>query len=523
MQPIHAKSILLIGLLMALLGITPAAARQTALPREDTAFAGLWSRTDGSQSGQPSWIWGPQGWWQTQEAYQEGPGGLRWVRYYDKARMEVTDPRLPSSSQWFVTNGLLVVDLVTGKLQVGNAAYADACATPPCGAEQAVAGDSTPANSGPTYRDFAGLIQPGGPNLVGQAVDQWLVHSELAASLVIGDPNLTQRYPETAGLYYDELTQKTVPQVFWRYISSQRLEPLYLFGHPISAAYWTHTLVGGVEKDVLVQLFERRTLTYTPSNAVDWQIEMGNVGQHYYAWRYARPGLMPWQSSVAYQLPILTYHYISTNPNPADSLRTLLSVTPSDFAAQLEYLATHGYTTIALDDLLAAQAGAIELPPNPVLLTFDDGYADFYQNAYPLLLQYQMKATIYIPTSLVDQPGYMSWNNLRELATTPLITIGAHSQTHPALDTLTWEAQREQIMASKASLESQLGIAVRHFCYPYGRYNATTLSLVAAAGYSSATTTRVNLAAQTSMPLVLPRIAISGSDRVAGFVAKVTP
>jgi peptidoglycan/xylan/chitin deacetylase (PgdA/CDA1 family) len=525
MRQLQRRSLLVLGLLgMLLLGITPAAAGQRALPREDAAFVALWNRTDGSHGGAVSWIWGARqsGWWQMQEAYQEGPGGLRWVRYYDKARMEVTDPTLAPASQWFVTNGLLVVDLVTGQLQIGNAAYAAACATPPCGAQQAVAGDSSPANPAPTYRDFAGLIQPGGVSLVGQAVDQWLVHSEMAASMVLGDPTLAQRYPETSGLYYDELSQKTVPQVFWQYITSQPLEPLYLFGHPISAAYWTHTLVGGVEKDVLVQLFERRTLTYTPSNDPAWQIEMGNVGQHYYAWRYAPPGLMPWQSNVAYQVPILTYHYISVNPNPADSLRTQLSVTPSDFAAQLEYLAASGYASITLDELLAAQAGALTLPPKPVLLTFDDGYADFYQNAYPLLQRYQIKATIYIPTDLIDRPGYMSWDNLRELAAAPLITVGAHSLSHPALDTLGWEAQREQISASKTTLESQLGIPIRHFCYPYGRYNATTLSLVAAAGYTSATTTRTNLADQTAMPLVIPRVAISGSDGRSGFVAKLS-
>lgn len=513
--------IMIIVMLASLMSVASATARAPELPAEDAAFGALWQRTDGVRATDAAWMWGPQDWWQTQEPYAEAPRNLRWVRYYDKARMEVTDPTLPASSLWFVSNGLLVVEMVTGQIQVGNTARTLACSIPPCGSPQPVAGDASMANRSPTYRDFAGLIQAGQANRVGQAVDQWLIHSDMAASLVIGDPTLAEQYPETVGAYYDQATQMTVPAVFWKYISRQSLEPSYVFGRPISAAYWTHTTVGGVEKDVLVQLFERRTLTYTPTNEPTWRIEMGNVGQHYYAWRYVPAGNTPWQTSNVWTLPILLYHYISANPNPRDTLRSQLSVTPQDFSAQLEYLATQGYTTITLDDLLAVQAGSAAMPDKPVLLTFDDGYADFYQNAFPLLERYQMKATIYVPSDLVGRPNYMTWEQLRQLAASPLMTIGSHSRTHPPLDTLSWEQQRDEINTSKATLEAQLGLPVQYFCYPYGRYNATTLSLIAEAGYRSATTTRPNVANASAAPLILPRIAINGHDGWAGFVAKL--
>jgi peptidoglycan/xylan/chitin deacetylase (PgdA/CDA1 family) len=512
---------LIVALALMMVGSVGTAAGARPLPREDGAFARLWAQTDGVRPPDQGWIWGPQGWWQTAEPYAESPDGLRWVRYYDKARMEVTSPRADSRSDWYVTNGLLVRELVSGEIQRGNAARIAACPAAPCGSPQAIAGDSDPASRSPGYRDFAGLLAHEGGSRVGQPVDQWLLR-DAAGPSVAGDPELAARYPQTAGFAYDEVTGHTVPLVLWDFIASRLLEPLYLFGHPISPAYWTRALVGGVEQDVLVQLFERRTLTYTPANPAGWQIEMGNVGQHYYAWRYPSAGAMPWQLAAAYAVPILTYHYISDNPDPSDTLRTLLSVTPRDFAAQLEYLAANGYTALSLDELLAAQTGAAPLPARPVLLTFDDGYVDFYTQAAPLLRQYGMKATAYIPSDLIGAPGYMSWDQLRELAGSPLITIGGHSRTHPPLDTLGWEAQRSEIVDSKAILESQLGIPVAHFCFPYGRYNATTLDLVALAGYRSATTTRTAIADQAAAPLVLPRVAISGGDGLAGFVAKLT-
>src|SRR5262245_20632003 len=105
-------------------------------------------------------------------------------------------------------------------------------------------------------------------------------------------------------------------------------------------------------------------------------------------------------------VPILMYHYISANPRaPADPLRTRLSVPPAQFAQQLAYLHRAGYTTITLDDLVDALHLHATLPSKPVILTFDDGYQDFYTNAYPLLRRYRDKATIYIITRNVGTPG----------------------------------------------------------------------------------------------------------------------
>ncbi|HJZ46136.1 MAG TPA: polysaccharide deacetylase family protein, partial [Roseiflexaceae bacterium] len=176
------------------------------------------------------------------------------------------------------------------------------------------------------------------------------------------------------------------------------------------------------------------------------------------------------------RVPILMYHYISFNPRaPADPLRTRLSVPPPQFAQQLAYLHQANYITITLDDLVDALHGRTILPPKPVILTFDDGYADFFTNAFPLLRRYGDKATIYIITRKVGTPGYLSWKQLQTLAASRLITIGAHTRTHPELPALSAQQSWAELAGSKTDLETRLGISVRHLAYPAGHYTMTTL------------------------------------------------
>ena len=235
--------------------------------------------------------------------------------------------------------------------------------------------------------------------------------------------------------------------------------------------------------------------------------------------RLTAPVPQPPGSLATLRVPILIYHYLSANPNPRDRLRTGLSIAPDVFDAQCRFLATHGYTTITLDDYLAARAGLRGLPPHPVILTFDDGYRDFYTNAYPILQRYQFRATIYIISDKIGQPNYMTWPQLRALAASPLITIGAHTRTHAQLDAVPLTRAQDEIAGSKQILEQQLGIAIAHFCYPYGKYNAAVKALVAAAGFRSATTTRRRSATAADDPLLIPRIEIVGGTTLTQFAA----
>jgi hypothetical protein len=209
------------------------------------------------------------------------------VMYFDKTRMEITHPDGDMGSIWYVTNGLLAKELVTGQLQLGDNTFES---HPP--AQVNVAGDASDPN-GPTYASFNKLLGYGAiPSgwIITQTVDR--------AGNVGADPNLAS-YNVTAQ-DVGALTKHSVASVFWDFMNSSGLvslkeqdvqdklfqNPFYATGYPLTEPYWTNVLVGSVQKQVLVQVFERRVLTYTPSNPDGWKVEAGNVGQQYQQWRY---------------------------------------------------------------------------------------------------------------------------------------------------------------------------------------------------------------------------------------------
>ncbi|MDI3340291.1 MAG: hypothetical protein QJR03_07130 [Sphaerobacter sp.] len=251
------------------------------------AWARVWDREDrpvAAGAAQRTWIWGPAPFATRQEVYDEAPGGRRAVQYYDKSRMEVTNPGGDQSTRWYVTNGLLVRELITGQMQVGDARFINR--TP---AAVPVAGDPDDSH-GPTYAALQGVL----------AAPPTPAGSEIRATI---DRNGNVGSGGPGGVFAREFvpaTNHTIADVFWAYLNSrgpvwdgarfvdgQLFDPIFFAtGYPITEAYWTKAKVAGQVRDVLVQCFERRCLTYTPSNPAGWQVEMGNVGRHYYAWRY---------------------------------------------------------------------------------------------------------------------------------------------------------------------------------------------------------------------------------------------
>lgn len=254
------------------------------------AFDALWHRANRGPDG--SWIWGPRAWTDRYEPNQESPGGYRMVRYYDKTRMELSLLGENPESRWYVTNGLLVVELVRGEAQYGLAVQQGGCPayTPrPCQAAIPVAGDPE-NNPAPWYSAFEPFMAPA-PRRVGERVGTRFTAESppdaqpYDAALATGATTLA---------VYDAETGHNIPQIFWGFMGRQPEAWLYVFGHPITEAYWVRARVRGVEQWVLLQLFERRVLTYTPANPPAWQVEMGNVGQHYYQWRYGPVEPAPW-------------------------------------------------------------------------------------------------------------------------------------------------------------------------------------------------------------------------------------
>jgi hypothetical protein len=272
-----------------------------ALSPGTAPFARTWEYTDYPvQAVQASrtWMWGPFAFSAAmEEPYEEGPFGGRVVQYYDKTRMEIsTDPNADPNSIWYVTNGLLAKELVTGEMQLGDNFFE------PWGpAEVNVAGDPDDS-TGPTYATF-GLLLGDSPLAVGAAVIQRVDRE----GNVTDDPGFAGA-GVTAATFVPE-TNHTVASPFWTFMNSSGTvyqnggfqqgqlfqNAFFATGFPITEAFWAYVKVAGIYVDVLIQVFERRVLTYTPGNPAGWQVEAGNVGQHYYQWRYdtAVPGEPP--------------------------------------------------------------------------------------------------------------------------------------------------------------------------------------------------------------------------------------
>jgi peptidoglycan/xylan/chitin deacetylase (PgdA/CDA1 family) len=222
------------------------------------------------------------------------------------------------------------------------------------------------------------------------------------------------------------------------------------------------------------------------------------------------------------RVPILMYHYTSAPPADADVYRFDLSVRPREFEAQMEWLAVNDYHPIRLSDLADALLNDSPLPEKPVVLTFDDGYLDNYQNAFPVLKNYHFPGTFFVITQFIEdnKTGYMSWSQLGEMVRAGM-EIGSHSADHPDLRndlrarSLAW--LQNEISGSKQTIELRLGIPVRTFNYPAGKYDARTIQVVQSSGYVAAVTEIQGMKQTSDKPYELKRIRIRGAYNIADF------
>lgn len=223
---------------------------------------------------------------------------------------------------------------------------------------------------------------------------------------------------------------------------------------------------------------------------------------------------------IGVKVPILMYHYIE-NPGH-DKGRDKLLVPPALLEEQLKFLRDNGWTTITLDDLSSGLKDPKTLPAKPIILTFDDGYTDFYYQAFPILQKYQAKATIYVLSrGAAIAPGfYMSESQLIELSKSPLITIAAHTQDHRDLKAVNETYQRHEIFGSKQELESLIGKPVKHFAYPYGDFNDSAVKLVKEAGFETAASTIISTRNSESSRFTLRRVRI-GNLPISWFAAQL--
>jgi peptidoglycan/xylan/chitin deacetylase (PgdA/CDA1 family) len=229
--------------------------------------------------------------------------------------------------------------------------------------------------------------------------------------------------------------------------------------------------------------------------------------------------------------PILMYHSISRHATPKFKPFT---VSPELFAEHMACLHQHAYTPITVTQFVEARAQGASvssaLPERPVVLTFDDGFADFFTEALPVLKQYGFTATLYVLTEFIN--GTSRWLQHEGEATRPMLTwdqlteiskcsieIGAHSLSHRQLNTLLPAMAREEIVHCKRLLEHHLGREVSTFAYPFGYHSATLRQLVREAGYTSACTVKDEICSETTNSFALVRLTVSADTTVDTFAA----
>ena len=183
------------------------------------------------------------------------------------------------------------------------------------------------------------------------------------------------------------------------------------------------------------------------------------------------------------KVPILVYHRFSQSASEGSSGLRRMTVTAEVFAQQMQYLQDNGYHVITFSDLADYFDRGKELPPLPIIISFDDGWATQFEYAFPYLEKYHFPATFFVVTDYIGRPGFISWPQLQTLLTEGM-TIGSHSRSHPRLNKISDAAKLwDQIYNSKVILETQLEAPVEEFAYPYGSYNAKAAAVVKLAGY----------------------------------------
>lgn len=258
------------------------------------------------------------------------------------------------------------------------------------------------------------------------------------------------------------------------------------------------------------------------------------------------------------QLTILSYHEIA---DKADALTPAYAVSPTNFLRQMDWLRNHGYRFVSVDDLLASRAGKRPLPDKAVLVTFDDAYQSVYVHAWPVLQMFRIPAVVSVVGSWLDQKEQVdvdgkptprakmiSWDALREMTRSGLVEVGSHSwdlhrgilanpqgNLEPATTSRRWLPDRKRhedeasyrarleadLARSVAEIKKRTGKAPRVITWPYGRYNATAVSIAERLGFQVGLTLLDGANRADTPLLALRRLIVEGDFTLPAFAAEL--
>jgi peptidoglycan/xylan/chitin deacetylase (PgdA/CDA1 family) len=227
------------------------------------------------------------------------------------------------------------------------------------------------------------------------------------------------------------------------------------------------------------------------------------------------------------QLPILTYHKV-------DTVRELSvnCISPKIFEKQIRFLAECGYQSISPELMVATVRSDGKFPEKPILITFDDGYENFYNYAYPIMKKYGYTATVFLLAGYIELMNFwdvkLGWRRFRHLTLSQIqdlskegFCFGSHGVNHLFLTHQNDSTVKFEIQTSKSILETLLQKPIHFFAYPYGDYDFKTARLVQESGYMAAFSLNPGKVIKTDSLYFLPRIAIYSCDTIWSFKAKL--
>lgn len=209
-----------------------------------------------------------------------------------------------------------------------------------------------------------------------------------------------------------------------------------------------------------------------------------------------------------FKLPILMFHYIRDYTDSKDPIGVDLSVSPRQFEKNLQNINDQKFNSIKMNEL-----STIDKSKKNIALTFDDGYDDFYINAFPLLKKHNIKATVYIIRGKINTSGYLSDSQIREIKTSGLVEFGSHTIDHIDLSKANYKTAEHEIIDSKEDATD--------FCYPSGKFNNDAVVLVKSARYQTGVTTKYGIASNKDSIYLLPRIRMKNNTDLLKILQQI--
>lgn len=227
------------------------------------------------------------------------------------------------------------------------------------------------------------------------------------------------------------------------------------------------------------------------------------------------------------------YHSVAEEDESALRPYYRIATTPSQFLQQMTWLHEQGYRSVSLASAVRLLQAGESTVAKAVVITFDDGYRNFCQHAFPVLERFGFSASMFLPTaSIASQPlvfnrrECMTWGDVRNLQQRG-ISFGSHTVSHPQLHGLDRKRIGEETLWSRLTIEDRTGSAVDSFAYPYAfpqtdePFKAMLREILEESGYRYGVCTQIGRAGVASDPLFLERLPINSADDTALLEAKM--